>query len=81
VIETVVNFKSILGGVVAQWLERQTMDTRVPGSNPGISQGWDYWQSPVTLLLGGQNKGLLRKTASTTLMGFVWRPALLQAGG
>jgi hypothetical protein len=46
-----------LGGVVAQWLERQTMDARVPGSNPGISQGWDYWKSP---LLGGQNKGLLR---------------------
>jgi hypothetical protein len=45
------------------------MDAKVPGSNLGISQGWDYWQSPVNSLLGGQNKGLMQKTASTTLMG------------
>jgi hypothetical protein len=57
------------------------IDARIPGSNPGISQGWDYRQSPVTPLLGGHNKGLTRKPASRTLMGFVSWSALLQAGG
>jgi hypothetical protein len=52
---------------VAQWIERWTTDARVPGSIPGTShQGWDYWQSPVASLLGGQNKGLLGTTASIT---------------
>jgi hypothetical protein len=37
-----------------------------PGFNPSTSQGWDYWQSPVTLLLGSQSKGLLGAPASIT---------------
>jgi hypothetical protein len=44
--------------------QHQTIDARVPGSNPSISQGWDYWQSPVTPLLGGRYKGLTHKPAS-----------------
>jgi hypothetical protein len=70
------------GGVVAQWIEHRTADARVLVSNPGTShQGWDYWQSPVTPLLGGQNKGLAGATASVTSAAAAPASDSLQAGG
>jgi hypothetical protein len=67
---------------VAQWIEHRTADARVLGSNPGTShQGWDYWQSPVTPLLGGQSKGLAGATASVTSAAAAPASDSLQAGG
>jgi hypothetical protein len=76
------NKTNFFGGVVAQWIEHRTADARILGSNPGTShQGWDYWQSPVTQLLGRQSKGLAGATASVTSAAAAPVSDSLQAGG
>jgi hypothetical protein len=48
-----------------------------PSGNGFESPGWDRWLCPVTLLLGGQNKGWCGAAASITCGG----AGTFQAGG
>ena len=57
--------------MVAHWqstrLRMQQSRVRIPGIPEKV--GRDWWLSPVTLLLGGKNKGWSGATASTTSNG------------
>ena len=60
----------ISGDVVAHWqsarLRMQQSRVQIPGIPQNVGQDW--WLSPVTLLLGGKNKGWSGAAASTTSM-------------